>query len=41
MCVCVCVCVQCDPYVKISLGKKTISDQENYVPCTLEPVFGK
>uniref|UniRef100_A0A8C5C2A9 C2 domain-containing protein n=1 Tax=Gadus morhua TaxID=8049 RepID=A0A8C5C2A9_GADMO len=32
---------KCDPYVKISLGKKTISDQDNYVPCTLEPVFGK
>ncbi|CAN2388306.1 Dysferlin [Pristimantis euphronides] len=32
---------KCDPYVKISVGKKSISDQENYVPCTLEPVFGK
>uniref|UniRef100_A0A8D3DNQ2 Dysferlin, limb girdle muscular dystrophy 2B (autosomal recessive) n=1 Tax=Scophthalmus maximus TaxID=52904 RepID=A0A8D3DNQ2_SCOMX len=32
---------KCDPYVKISLGKKTISDHENYVPCTLDPVFGK
>ncbi|XP_029819587.1 dysferlin [Manacus vitellinus] len=31
----------CDPYVKISVGKKSISDQENYLPCTLEPVFGK
>ncbi|XP_061769069.1 dysferlin isoform X1 [Nerophis ophidion] len=31
----------CDPYVRISLGKKTINDHENYIPCTLEPVFGK
>ncbi|KAI1238052.1 hypothetical protein IHE44_0012761 [Lamprotornis superbus] len=31
----------CDPYVKISVGKKSINDQENYLPCTLEPVFGK
>lgn len=33
--------LQCDPYVKISVGKKSINDQENYLPCTLEPVFGK
>ncbi|KFW07755.1 Dysferlin, partial [Eurypyga helias] len=32
---------KCDPYVKISVGKKYINDQENYLPCTLEPVFGK
>ncbi|XP_030306340.1 dysferlin isoform X6 [Calypte anna] len=32
---------KCDPYVKVSVGKKSISDQENYLPCTLEPVFGK
>uniref|UniRef100_A0A8C0ZG55 Dysferlin n=1 Tax=Cyanistes caeruleus TaxID=156563 RepID=A0A8C0ZG55_CYACU len=32
---------ECDPYVKISVGKKSINDQENYLPCTLEPVFGK
>ncbi|XP_066488201.1 dysferlin isoform X3 [Tiliqua scincoides] len=32
---------KCDPYVKISLGKKSISDQDHYIPCTLEPVFGK
>ncbi|XP_012860210.1 dysferlin [Echinops telfairi] len=32
---------KCDPYVKISIGKKSVSDQDNYIPCTLEPVFGK
>uniref|UniRef100_A0A8C8RT37 Dysferlin n=1 Tax=Pelusios castaneus TaxID=367368 RepID=A0A8C8RT37_9SAUR len=32
---------KCDPYVKISVGKKSINDQDNYIPCTLEPVFGK
>ncbi|XP_063313638.1 dysferlin isoform X3 [Pelobates fuscus] len=32
---------KCDPYVKISIGKKSANDQENYIPCTLEPVFGK
>ncbi|XP_059701541.1 dysferlin isoform X6 [Haemorhous mexicanus] len=32
---------KCDPYVKISVGKKSINDQENYLPCTLEPVFGR
>ncbi|OPJ76672.1 hypothetical protein AV530_009069 [Patagioenas fasciata monilis] len=32
---------KCDPYVKISVGKKSINDQENYIACTLEPVFGK
>uniref|UniRef100_A0A452SAB8 Dysferlin n=1 Tax=Ursus americanus TaxID=9643 RepID=A0A452SAB8_URSAM len=32
---------KCDPYIKISIGKKSVSDQDNYIPCTLEPVFGK
>ncbi|XP_053112312.1 dysferlin isoform X2 [Hemicordylus capensis] len=32
---------KCDPYVKISVGKKSISDHDHYIPCTLEPVFGK
>ncbi|XP_072858289.2 dysferlin isoform X2 [Pogona vitticeps] len=32
---------KCDPYVKISVGKKSINDQDHYIPCTLEPVFGK
>ncbi|XP_072574725.1 dysferlin isoform X12 [Paramormyrops kingsleyae] len=32
---------KCDPYVKIILGKKSISDHDNYIPCTLDPIFGK
>uniref|UniRef100_UPI00398F8D26 dysferlin n=1 Tax=Pristiophorus japonicus TaxID=55135 RepID=UPI00398F8D26 len=32
---------KCDPYVKVSLGKKSISDQDNYMPCTLDPEFGR
>ncbi|XP_077157456.1 dysferlin isoform X2 [Paroedura picta] len=32
---------KCDPYVKISVGKRSVSDQDHYLPCTLEPVFGK
>ncbi|XP_037592064.1 dysferlin isoform X26 [Cebus imitator] len=32
---------KCDPYIKISMGKKSVSDQDSYIPCTLEPVFGK
>ncbi|GCB78793.1 hypothetical protein scyTo_0016872 [Scyliorhinus torazame] len=32
---------KCDPYVKVSLGKKSTSDQDNYIPCTLDPEFGR
>ncbi|CAB1434714.1 unnamed protein product [Pleuronectes platessa] len=32
---------KCDPYVKITLGKQSVNDHENYIPCTLDPVFGK
>ncbi|KAI5609942.1 dysferlin isoform X9 [Silurus asotus] len=32
---------KCDPYVKITLGKKSVNDHDNYIPCTLDPVFGK
>ncbi|KAG8000133.1 Myoferlin, partial [Nibea albiflora] len=31
----------CDPYVKITLGKKTVDDRDNYKPNTLNPEFGR
>ncbi|CAK6436265.1 unnamed protein product [Pipistrellus nathusii] len=31
----------CDPYIKISLGKKVIEDRDHYVPNTLNPIFGR
>uniref|UniRef100_A0A672VD03 Myoferlin n=1 Tax=Strigops habroptila TaxID=2489341 RepID=A0A672VD03_STRHB len=31
----------CDPYIKISLSKKVIEDRDNYVPNTLNPIFGR
>ncbi|NXH56858.1 MYOF protein, partial [Rhabdornis inornatus] len=30
-----------DPYVRVSLGKKTLGRRDQYVPNTLEPVFGR
>lgn len=32
---------KCDPFVKVSLGRKSIEDRDNYVPKTLNPVFGR
>ncbi|KAM8972365.1 fer-1-like protein 5 [Pelodytes ibericus] len=31
----------CDPYLRISVGKKKMDNREEYIPCTLNPVFGK
>ncbi|GAB0200176.1 fer-1-like protein 5 [Grus japonensis] len=31
----------CDPYVRVSLGMKTLGQRDQYVPNTLEPVFGR
>nr|XP_028597531.1 fer-1-like protein 5 [Podarcis muralis] len=31
----------CDPYVKIKVGKKKVGEREEYIPNTLEPVFGR
>ena len=30
-----------DPYVTISLGKQNISGKKEYIPNTLNPIFGK
>ncbi|KAM8794608.1 fer-1-like protein 5 [Eudromia elegans] len=31
----------CDPYVRVTLGAKRAGDRSQYVPNTLEPVFGR
>ncbi|KAJ7305240.1 hypothetical protein JRQ81_011152 [Phrynocephalus forsythii] len=31
----------CDPYVWIKIGKQKIGEREDYIPNTLEPVFGR
>ncbi|XP_061564455.1 myoferlin-like isoform X3 [Cololabis saira] len=31
----------CDPYIKISVGRNTIEDRDNYLPNTINPVFGR
>lgn len=32
---------QCDPYIKISLGRNSIDDRDHYLPNTTNPVFGR
>ncbi|KAG7256565.1 hypothetical protein CRUP_015909 [Coryphaenoides rupestris] len=32
---------RCDPYMRISLGRNTVDDSDNYIPNTTNPVFGK
>ncbi|KAM9051476.1 myoferlin isoform 5-T5 [Megaptera novaeangliae] len=31
----------CDPYIKITLGKKVMEDRDHYIPNTLNPLFGR
>ncbi|XP_058507903.1 myoferlin [Solea solea] len=31
----------CDPYIKITLGRKTLEDRDHYRPTTLNPEFGR
>uniref|UniRef100_A0A3P9LID1 Myoferlin n=1 Tax=Oryzias latipes TaxID=8090 RepID=A0A3P9LID1_ORYLA len=31
---------RCDPYIKITLGRNSIEDRDNYLPNTINPVFG-
>ncbi|XP_037547290.1 myoferlin [Nematolebias whitei] len=31
----------CDPYIKLSVGRNSVDDRDNYLPNTLNPVFGR
>ncbi|XP_032358035.1 myoferlin isoform X2 [Etheostoma spectabile] len=31
----------CDPYIKISLGRHTVDDRDHYLPNTTSPLFGR
>uniref|UniRef100_A0A6I8S929 C2 domain-containing protein n=1 Tax=Xenopus tropicalis TaxID=8364 RepID=A0A6I8S929_XENTR len=31
----------CDPYIKFSVKKQVVADRENYIPNTLNPMFGR
>ncbi|XP_038155666.1 myoferlin-like isoform X4 [Cyprinodon tularosa] len=32
---------RCDPYIKISVGRNTLDDRDNYLPNNINPVFGR
>ncbi|RVE59409.1 hypothetical protein OJAV_G00188400 [Oryzias javanicus] len=32
---------RCDPYIKLSVGRNSIEDRDNYLPNTINPVFGR
>ncbi|KAM4715581.1 myoferlin-like [Anableps anableps] len=32
---------RCDPYIKISVGRNTVDDRDNYLPNTINPLFGR
>lgn len=36
-----CLCIQADAYIRVKLGRREISDKENYIPNELNPIFGK
>ena len=41
---CTCFCshsFQADPYVEVKLGNKKIDNRDDYIPNTLDPVFGR
>jgi len=38
---CICECFQADPYVQVRLGTTKLDTSDEYVPNTLNPVFGK
>ena len=34
-------CVQADPYIEVVLGKKKLNSRDEYIPNTVDPVFGR
>ena len=35
------LCVQADPYIEVVLGKKKLNSRDEYLPNTVDPVFGR
>ena len=33
--------LQADPYIEVQLGKKKYNTSDDYIPNTINPVFGK